>query len=126
MEMITQIEAPIMTMVDHAYQVGAPKYPHGVTMEFEIEWKHNIWTKHDDESLTFVTEKMPKKYRLNIHDDELESLLNQWREGVVNYEEWLLDIKHKHEQFKVDFTYKNRRRWWQIFKSRKAAPSVSA
>jgi len=139
--MITkQIEAPKLKMLSHVIQVGAPEYPYGLSMEFEIECEHNIWT---DAGQVIHGKMFPlweneikiqnKSYRMIMKESEVEEMFNLWRAGCVNYEEWLLDLKHKHEDFKVEFAEKEaakiwaaRRRWWQIFKSRKQTVKINA
>lgn len=104
--MLEQLEPPKMTMIDHSFQVGAPAYPVGVAMEFEIEWIHNDWKQNDEGELSHTAIKSLKKYVLKISDEQMEDILNQWKNGCVNYEEWLLELKHKHEEWKEDFDHK--------------------
>jgi len=119
---VVEIESPKVTMISHAYQVGAPKYPHGVHFEFEMEWVHNQWTTDEDGKSTFIVIDTMKKYSMVLKDEQLETLLNDWKAGCVNYEEWLLDLKHKHEDWKKTQLEPKKSFWQKVFR-RTATPS---
>jgi len=121
---ITQVEAPEMQMLSHTFQVGAPGNPNGISLNFEIKWVHNKWTispptqwtcecgrghEHPSEFAREVVET-EKKYNLGITDTQIESLLDEWKSGVVDYEEWLLDLKTKKQVY--DFNYEKSRKSW--------------
>lgn len=121
---ITQVEAPKMTMISQTFQIGAPGNPHGVTLQFEIEWVHNRWTKTEVPAhfcacgnevpkpgeLSFEVIKTPKKYTLKLSASQFEDLADDWRAGVINYEEWLLDQKNRQKVFNINLL-KSQKSW---------------
>jgi len=135
---------PVVKLISQVIQIGAPKFPTGVSIDFEFMCTHSNYYRdqipnpdpeHDDDH-QFVYgpwkirefEKL-KKYQIQLDSDQLESVLGDWKAGIIDYENWLIDIKHKADLHQIQMQYAARQSkvWWKrIFMSRDPIRRLSA
>lgn len=106
-EITEQVISPVVKLISQVIQVGAPAFPTGVSIDFQFQCTHSRYHRdelpakgEEDYDVQYGPWKIEeveklKKYQIQLKSDELESMLGQWKDGIVDYETWLLDLKHK-------------------------------